>query len=70
MSPSSRGLGHHPFTVGTGVRIPLGTPDKTAKFKNLAVFLFPKEKRAYSRGGSEGIRLQANLERLPIKPLS
>src|SRR5690606_34984800 len=25
-SPSSRGLGHHPFTVGTGVRIPLGTP--------------------------------------------
>ncbi len=21
-SPSSRGLGHHPFTVGTGVRIP------------------------------------------------
>ncbi len=26
MSPSSRGLGHHPFTVSTGVRIPLGTP--------------------------------------------
>ena len=26
-SPSSRGLGHHPFTVSTGVRIPLGTPD-------------------------------------------
>ena len=25
-SPSSRGLGHNPFTVGTGVRIPLGTP--------------------------------------------
>ena len=25
-SPSSRGLGHHPFTVSTGVRIPLGTP--------------------------------------------
>ena len=25
-SPSSRGLGHHPFTVGTGVRIPVGTP--------------------------------------------
>ncbi|CAM2189496.1 hypothetical protein PSAC2689_90088 [Paraburkholderia sacchari] len=22
MSPSSRGLGHHPFTVSTGVRIP------------------------------------------------
>src|ERR1700757_5229450 len=25
-SPSSRGLGHHPFTVTTGVRIPVGTP--------------------------------------------
>ena len=25
-SPSSRGLGHHPFTVRTGVRIPVGTP--------------------------------------------
>ena len=28
LSPSSRGLGHHPFTVSTGVRIPLGTPAK------------------------------------------
>src|ERR1700733_3173839 len=25
-SPSSRGLGHIPFTDATGVRIPLGTP--------------------------------------------
>src|SRR5262245_52488797 len=25
-SPSSRGLGHNPFTVATGVRIPVGTP--------------------------------------------
>jgi hypothetical protein len=25
-SPSSRGLGHDPFTVVTGVRIPYGTP--------------------------------------------
>ena len=25
-SPSSRGLGHYPFTVGTGVRIPVGMP--------------------------------------------
>src|SRR4249919_260516 len=25
-SPSSRGPGHYPFTVATGVRIPLGTP--------------------------------------------
>jgi hypothetical protein len=27
-SPSSRGLGHRPFTAVTGVRIPLGTPVK------------------------------------------
>ena len=26
-TPSSRGLGHYPFTVGTGVRIPVGSPD-------------------------------------------
>ncbi len=25
-SPSSRGLGHRPFTAATGVRIPVGTP--------------------------------------------
>src|SRR5574340_1355732 len=28
MSPSSRGLGHRPFTAITGVRIPVGTPVK------------------------------------------
>lgn len=28
MSPSSRGLGHRPFTAVTGVRIPVGTPIK------------------------------------------
>ena len=26
LSPSSSGLGHRPFTAGTGVRTPLGTP--------------------------------------------
>ncbi len=26
-SPSSRGLGHRPFTAVTGVRIPVGTPE-------------------------------------------
>ena len=26
LSSSSRGLGHDPFTVGTGVRIPVRTP--------------------------------------------
>src|SRR5690348_12491078 len=35
LSPSSRGLGHHPFTVATGVRIPVGTPEVvTAIFWN------------------------------------
>ena len=28
---SSRGLGHRPFTAGTRVRIPLGSPIKSAK---------------------------------------
>src|SRR6188508_216808 len=31
-SPSSRGLGHDPFTVATGVRIPVGTPLKTIAY--------------------------------------
>jgi hypothetical protein len=26
---SSRGLGHHPFTVATGVRIPVGSPSQS-----------------------------------------
>ncbi len=28
MTPSSRGLGHRPFTAVTGVRIPVGSPIK------------------------------------------
>ena len=35
---SSRGLGHHPFTVSTGVRIPVETPDKTPR--NRVAFFF------------------------------
>ncbi len=35
-SPSSRGLGHHPFTVATGVRIPVGTPIETQNAPVLA----------------------------------
>src|SRR5687768_3008001 len=30
---SSRGLGHHPFTVSTGVRIPVGSPDLSGNGK-------------------------------------
>ena len=32
LTPSSRGLGHHPFTVSTGVRIPVGSPSCSAWF--------------------------------------
>ena len=32
LSPSSRGLGHRPFTAVTGVRLPLGTPIKTMRY--------------------------------------
>ena len=38
-SPSSRGLGHNPFTVGTGVRIPVGTPLNLATIWLLFLFL-------------------------------
>ncbi len=31
MTPSSRGLGHRPFTAVTGVRIPVGSPIKTTE---------------------------------------
>ena len=31
-SPSSRGPGHDPFTVGTAVRIRLGTPTESARY--------------------------------------
>ena len=39
MSPSSRGLGHHPFTVSTGVRIPLGTPSSNKKTRYAGFFV-------------------------------
>src|SRR6266480_74178 len=34
-SPSSRGLGHRPFTAVTGVRIPLGTPIKSMDYDRI-----------------------------------
>ena len=60
MSPSSRGLGHHPFTVSTGVRIPLGTPKQ--KCPLMRAFLFWRRQvrcLRTSRGGFEGFRLPA-----------
>src|SRR5450830_1769527 len=40
-SPSSRGLGHHPFTVSTGVRIPVGTPGFQPGIKNIEAVAEP-----------------------------
>ena len=34
MLPSSRGLGHRPFTAVTGVRIPLGVPQLSPDYLN------------------------------------
>src|SRR5690242_233631 len=42
LSPSSRGLGHRPFTAVTGVRIPLGTPLNSV---------------AYSESGGQAVRI-------------
>jgi hypothetical protein len=39
-SRSSRGLGHDPFTVVTGVRLPYGTPIRKALKRKLGGFLF------------------------------
>jgi hypothetical protein len=39
-SPSSRGLGHHPFTVATGVRIPVGTPIQARSLGIPGLFCF------------------------------
>jgi hypothetical protein len=38
MPPSSRGLGHFPFTEVTGIRIPLGVLKIEAKHRSLASF--------------------------------
>ena len=41
MTPSSRGLGHRPFTAVTRVRLPLGSPKFKERFSRLS-FLFSK----------------------------
>ncbi len=47
-SPSSRGLGHRPFTAVTGVRIPLGTPyKKTPARKSGGFFICMAPPRGY-----------------------
>jgi hypothetical protein len=49
-SPSSRGLGHRPFTAVTGVRIPLGTP-----------FILP-ESSWEGRANRTTVRFSANID--------
>jgi hypothetical protein len=41
LSPSSRGLGHYPFTVATGVRIPVGTPNRSRAAERRPFFFCP-----------------------------
>jgi hypothetical protein len=53
MPPSSRGLGHIPFTDATRVRIPLGVPI----FNNLASRGGPKARALFSIGSRLGIIL-------------
>ena len=53
-SPSSRGLGHHPFTVATGVRIPVGTPIKKQKaLTSVGAFCFCPARVAASIAAKE-----------------
>ncbi len=58
-SPSSRGLGHRPFTAVTGVRIPVGTPAFSGSSarkgsEKSGPFLFPEPRKL--RPGSSTIR--------------
>ena len=57
-SPSSRGLGHYPFTVATGVRIPVGTPLLDGPGHSGPIFFEVPKARAASRraGGGRGRR--------------
>ena len=67
-SPSSRGLGHHPFTVDTGVRIPVGTPlfKQTGSSRELPVLLCARFATRHgsrrSRSGATPVRARSLLE--------
>ena len=80
VSPSSRGLGHRPFTAVTGVRIPLGTPinsiaygeatEITPKMGNL--WGIRRDVRHGSRLGSPSCEIKKNppRRRLAVKQAS
>ena len=53
LTPSSRGLGHHPFTVSTGVRIPVGSPKFAARhLRHKWLALGSQERTPSTRSGS------------------
>ncbi len=57
MSPSSRGLGHRPFTAVTGVRIPLGTPNtKPSMRKHRGFFICSVAKEVRAPGFDKIVR--------------
>src|SRR3984893_8779141 len=72
-SPSSRGLGHRPFTAVTGVRIPLGTPisqelrtfwrRRCPKFGRYRCPLRNRRKKQPGQPGSRGPIVERNMSR-------
>ena len=82
-SPSSRGLGHYPFTVATGVRIPVGTPtlQRPASaglcfFRNIRALLACAgiagfgRRRSYSRNSGTGRAAKAPASRTAPRALN
>ena len=59
-SPSSRGLGHRPFTAVTGVRIPLGTPRNINYLRTLKHWFITMQ---HARSTIEAWRVEYNTER-------
>jgi hypothetical protein len=61
-TPSSRGLGHRPFTAVTGVRIPVGSPNKKATdsvaflFGSATLFANPGKREAFHRLKTRSLR--------------
>ena len=57
---SSRGLGHHPFTVATGVRIPVGSPNWLLSMKHkLSTLGSEKSKRCLPGAVVQLVRIPA-----------
>lgn len=68
MSPSSRGLGHCPFTAVTGVRIPLGTPIQVTKMVDFDYDQIQYESYPYQESHPEHLYTLARLFGLKPTP--